>query len=109
MSKVLGAAGLKLQQMLTIKLKGMVEKEIERIEKTLLRKNDGDVITEHQKNRVAKVALLINNVNKTVNKADSNFKKRNFHVDKAILVERLKQDHMFDIIKELEKLQGQKV
>lgn len=40
---------------------------------------------------------------------DGNTRRRNFHIDKGIFNERLKQDHMFEVVDELMTLRDQKI
>ena len=58
---------------------------------------------------MAKVALLIQKVNKATKAMDADTRKRNFLTDKGMFAERLKMHHMFEVIQELEALSGQKV
>ena len=58
---------------------------------------------------MAKVAALISKVNQTIKEMGAASRKASVRIDKRLLAERLKQDHMFDVMKELETLSGQKV
>lgn len=101
--------GAQVQELLRAKLREMVDEELDRIHKILLRKTSKDEITARQRQKMAKVSTLINNVNNTIKAMDSDSRRRNFQIDKSMFAERLKQDHMFDVTKELETLSGQKI
>ena len=45
----------------------------------------------------------------TIENMDSNSRRRNFHIDKGMFVERLKQDHMFEVVDELKTISDQKI
>lgn len=50
------------------------------------------------------MSKLISVINGTLKDMDLDSSKLNFLIDRGIISERLKQDHMFDVIKELEHL-----
>ena len=58
---------------------------------------------------MANVSRLINVINRTLQDMDLDSRKVNFLIDRGVISERLKQDHMFDVIKELEYLSTQKI
>ena len=51
---------------------------------------------------------MIQKVSKAAKAMESDTRKRNFMADKGMFAERLKMDHMLEVIKELEALSGQK-
>ena len=54
------------------------------------------------------VSRLITHINHTLKEMELDSNKLNFSIDKDILSERLKSDHMKDVIRELEYLSSQK-
>lgn len=86
----------------------MVDGEVDRIQRILLRKKENDELTYAQRKRMSGVSNLIKNVNTTIKAMDCDARKRNFKIDKSMIAERLKQDHMSLVVKELENLSGQK-
>ena len=57
---------------------------------------------------MAKVSTLISKVDNALKAMDFDSRRRNFKIDKSMFAERLKQDHMSEVVKELENLSGQK-
>ena len=59
-----------------------------------------------QKKKIAEVAKLINAINETLKEMQLNDEDLSLLIDRDIMSERLKQDHIKDVIRELEYLAG---
>ena len=63
-------------------------------------------ISPRQRQKMAKVSVV---VNRAIKAMDQDRRKRNLSIDKGMFAERLKQDHMLDVVNELEGLSNQKI
>ena len=69
------------------------------------KKNKTVQISPKQKVRNEKVSEIMS----SVKQQESNIRYRNFKIDKQVFAERLKQDYMSDVLKELDHLKDQKI